>query len=428
MSRDIPARAQLEQPPSPLENSSTWRMPEVLAPQKLSWLRLIPAAVAATGIKTAGWLLLLVVLVCGIAGWLLRWAELRLAAIACGVIWLIALGFTIGRHHVAVAVDVDDHRVVVGEEAGGTLQVSNPTPRRVLVGRLDLPIGEDIASFSMASLAVNGRREERFVIPTDRRGVVTVGPVTSVRGDPFGLTGREAKWGAGTCHEVFVHPLTVPLQGAMTGFVHDLEGHSSSRTSAADMNFQALREYAPGDDRRHVHWRSSAHIGKLLVRQFEETLQSRVAVGFDEGNGSYIGEDDFELAVSITGSIAVAVIRDQNPFSLFDNWKALPAVSGPKALDELSRVERASRTDLFAAANTVLHLDPRASVVFLITGGGVSLAGLRRACAVFDLDTRVIGIAADPDAQLSVRNVANVSLLRVPNLDDLGRGLRRAMA
>lgn len=422
MALAAPPRDSLEDP------GARWTAPQVVAAPDLGWLRAVPALTAAVGIRAAGWAVLAVTVMTALAGWVLRWQELRLAAVACGVVWLIALGFTVGRQRLEVGVEIDETRVVVGQPAAGTLLVSNPTGRRVLVGRLDLPIGAEIASFSIPTLGIDARRQEKFTIPTDRRGVVSVGPVTSVRGDPFGLTGRESTWGDETHHEVYVHPVTVALQGRMTGFVHDLEGHASTRTSAADMSFQSLREYAPGDDRRHVHWRSSAHIGRLMVRQFEETLQSRVALGLDEATGSYLGSEDFELAVSITGSIALATLRGQNPLSLFDNRQMLPAVSGPRALDELSRVERVQRCDLFTLANTVLHLDPRASVVFLVTGAGVSLEVLRRACGVFDLDTRVIGVAADPEAKVSVRNIANVSFVRVPSLDLLGRCLRRAMA
>ena len=118
---------------------------------------------------------------------------------------------------------------------------------------------------------------------------------------------------------------------------------------------------------------------------------------------------------------------NQNPLSVFTNRQSLPAVSGPRVLDELSRLERRGRTELQELANTVVHQAPQASVVMLATGAGNSLDRLRRACATFDLDTRVVGIVVDPGAGVMVRNVANVSLVRLAQLSELERAMRRAM-
>lgn len=377
------------------------------------------------GMRSAGWVLLVGVVLVGVAGLALRWQELRLLAIAGAALLLIALAFTIGRASFRIDLGVSTKRVVVDEPATGHFVVTNVAVRRNLPARLDLPIGSEVASFQIPSLAPGQARLEEFAIPTDKRGVLTVGPAQSVQGDPFALTGRETNWT--TEIEVFVHPRTVPLVGRQTGFIHDLEGHSSTRSSASDMSFQTLREYAPGDDRRQVHWRSSAHIGKLMVRQFEETLQSRVALGIDLASASYLGEADFETAISVIGSLALQAVREQNPLSMFTNTASMPAVSGPRALDELSRLERRGRVDLATLASTIMHQEPQASVVMIATGAGSSMESLRRACATFDLDTRVVGILVDPQAKIAVRNVANVSLVRLSELSELARAMRRAM-
>lgn len=408
----------------PLEER--WQLPAVVeAPDASRVVELGQRISGFLGMRAAGWFMLMAVLLIGAAGIALRWQELRLLALGGALVLLAAIGFTIGRASFRVDLGVVDKRVVVGEPASGSLVVTNTATRRNLPARLDLPIGPEVASFQVPSLAPGQARVEEFAIPTERRGVLLVGPAQSVQGDPFALTGRETNWS--TEIEVFIHPRTVPLTGRQTGFIHDLEGHSSTRTSASDMSFQTLREYAPGDDRRQVHWRSSAHIGQLMVRQFEETLQSRVALGLDLANGSYLGADDFEIAVSVTGSLALQAVREQNPLRLFTNTETLPAVSGPRALDELSRVERRGRTDLNTLVSTMLRLEPQASVVLVVTGAGTTMDGLRRACATFDLDTRVVGVLVDPQATIVVRNVANVSLVRLPSLAALAGSMRRAM-
>ena len=53
----------------------------------------------------------------------------------------------------------------------------------------------------------------------------------------------------------------------------------------------ALREYQPGDDLRHVHWKSTAKTGRLMVRQYEESRRSRMAVvlGLDDAEEKRAG-------------------------------------------------------------------------------------------------------------------------------------------
>ena len=55
----------------------------------------------------------------------------------------------------------------------------------------------------------------------------------------------------------------------------------------SDLAFHALREYQPGDDRRYIHWRSSAKAGRLLVRQFLDTRRSHVTVIVDPDPEQY---------------------------------------------------------------------------------------------------------------------------------------------
>jgi uncharacterized protein (DUF58 family) len=87
-------------------------------------------------------------------------------------------------------------------------------------------------------------------------------------GDPFGIF-RLERTVAGTS-EVLVYPQTTPLPG-FTLPSAELPGGQDvkSRTYHVTPNVATIREYQPGDSFNRIHWRSTARIGQLMVKEFE---------------------------------------------------------------------------------------------------------------------------------------------------------------
>ena len=192
-------------------------------------------------------------------------------------------------------------RVVGGRAGRGAPRRREPRPaadrRR---SQLEVPVGDaGRSSACCPACARGGAFDEQFRIPTERRGVIPVGPARTVRADPIGLMRREIVWSQTV--ELHVHPRTIAIAALSTGFVRDLEGSPTRDLTASDIAFHALREYVPGDDRRFIHWKSSAKTGTFMVRQFEETRRSRLMVLLDLDPGAYADDAEFELAVSAAG-------------------------------------------------------------------------------------------------------------------------------
>jgi len=418
----VPGEGSLVAPPP-----DQWQPPEAVAPPRWNDVRMVAGSVArALGMRTSGWFMLAGAIVLMLAGWLLAWTELRVAGIAALALVLVAMLFTLGRPSLAVTLGVPTNHVVVGQRVTGEITVRNVGTRRTLPGRVDLPISDQVASVALPSLTTTDSYNQSFVIPTERRSVVEIGPALSVQGDPFGLTGRESLWTE--AREVFVHPRTVNLPGRQTGFVHDLEGHTTQKLSNSDMSFHALREYVPGDDRRHIHWRSSARTGDLMVRQFEETRQSRIAIAVDLSDQSYGSDDEFEDAVSVAASFVQQSFREENPISLVTNVEAHRGLTATRVMNELSRVERLDRTHVTQLFRLVRDREATASIVVLVTGSRVRVDRLRRAATLLGVDTRVILVRMDPRRPLTVETVSNVTAIQLPSLDDLPRAVRRSAA
>ncbi|WP_296136563.1 DUF58 domain-containing protein [uncultured Tessaracoccus sp.] len=409
-----------------MSTSTRWEIPEAVDPPSGETLRWWYRALSKrVGMRDAGWVCLLIGVVALVVGLVLRWQEFVLVGVVAVVAVGVALLFTIGRPRLEVRLQVSDRAVVVGERAQGRVLVRAQPGTRHLGSRLDLPVGEERASFWLPMLRSAEMREFRFRVPTERRGLVVVGPALSVQGDPFGLAGRETRWTGE--EEVHVHPRTVRLPGRQTGFVHDLEGHASPNLSSSDMNFHALRPYVAGDDRRHVHWKSTARTGQLMVRQFEESRMSTVLLALDTGRASYIDEDEFELAVSVVASLAQQCILGESELSIVTSREELAAASLTLALDELSLVEATPRGGVADLAHTCSRLEHRSSIAMLVTGSTASLDDLRLASSRFDVDTRYIGIRVASGAELRHRQVGNVTLNQVGSLADLPRAMRRSM-
>ncbi len=403
-----------------------WEAPEPVAPPSFDRVRALGAAITQrSGIRLAGWVCLLLGLAALVAGLLLGWVELQVAGLLAVVTLAISLLFTIGKPRFDVVLSLAERSVVVGTPTGGELGVRNTATRRHFGSRMDVPIADDVASFPIPILGAGQSTRQEFRVPTARRGIVRVGPAESVAGDPFALTGRQTRWTGMT--ELYVHPRTVALPGRQSGFVHDLEGHASPHLSSADMNFHALRPYAPGDDRRHVHWRSTARTGSLMVRQYEESRMSRVAVALDTGRLAWLDADEFELGVSCVGSVAVQTLLGESPLALLTSGRRLTALTPSKSLDQLCAVGLEAGGGVLELVHTSRMSEPGASVVVFVTGSVAPMTVVRRAGALFDVDTRVVGIRVEVGSELRVRTAGNVSVIQVGTLDDLPRAMRRAM-
>lgn len=360
-------------------------------------------------------------------GGVLGWLELRVVAVAVVGAVVAAVAFTLGRSRYAVDLDLQATRVVVGQRALGSIEVRSTSARRLLPVRIELPVGATAAGFSLPALAPGEVHEDVFVIPTERRTVLVVGPVRSVRGDPFGLLRREVRWTEPV--DLFVHPRTVPVPGSAAGLVHDLEGRETRDLSSDDMAFHALRPYVPGDDRRHVHWKTSAKTGTWMVRQFEQTRRSHLVVALSTAEADYAEPAELELAVSIAASLGCQALRDEDALSVLTSDQRCRSATARRLLDDMTRIETRPRSaDVVGLARRVAQEVPEASLVALVTGSMPSLALLREAADRVRSSSRVLLLRADVGAAASCRALRDATLVTVGALPHLADVVRRAAA
>jgi uncharacterized protein (DUF58 family) len=381
---------------------------------------------ALSWVSRAGWVVLATGVVSLVVGLRFGWMEIIVLAGALLTLVVGAIAFAIGRHPYEVRLRLREGRVVVGERAMGVIEVRNASNRSVLPARIELPVGTGRASFALPTLAAAAEHDELFAIPTERRGVITVGPVSSVRGDPLGLIRRAVLWTEP--EDLYVHPRTIKLGGSAAGFLHDLEGRETREITNADLSFHALREYVPGDDRRYVHWRSSARTGTLMVRQFEETRRSHLVLALSVQGRDYGDPDEMELAISAVGSLGLHAISSESDLTAMTSEEVLQHRTRRQLLDGLTRVEAVrSPTGIVELARTITRDVQRATVVVLAFGSAVSPHDIRAAGAVLPAGVRALAIQAShaEGAELGARRLGNVTVLTLPTLEELPRGFRK---
>jgi uncharacterized protein (DUF58 family) len=364
-----------------------------------------------------GWTVLGVSVVTWILGWRLGWKEMMVLAAGTLALLVIAALMTIGRAKLAVQISADPQRVTVGDPAAGEVQVRNEARTPLLPIGLELPIGKQAARFQLPFLGAGSSHEELFVVPTDRRGVVAVGPALTVRGDPFGLMRRTVSWT--DVLEIFVHPITVPLEPLGAGLLRDLEGTTTNDLSTSDLAFHALRDYQPGDDRRYIHWRSSAKAGRFLVRQFLDTRRSHICVLVDSDPASYSDPDDYETAISVAASIAVRVVQDEQEITALAGTHIAGSGAGRRILDTFSRAELTGNA-LLDLARRALRIAPDMSNALLITGAHTDFRAMRHAAAQLPIEVRTMIMRIDRDQRTSFAGDASMPILTLQALNDLG--------
>jgi len=251
---------------------------------------------------------------CGIASAVLGrvFGVIELYVIAAGLVALTVLSVLIvllSHARLRVERTVNPSRVFVDESAKVELRVHNASWRTSPVVRLSDPVAGTIgATLSVAPLRPRHDAVAAYRLPSERRGHIQIGPMRMERRDPFGLATRRSTI-AGTT-DVLVYPrwqvLDFPDRWNGAGPLSQLMRRRMLARNTDE--FHSLRNYAPGDDLRRVHWKQSARSEDLKIKETDPTAVQRLAVLLDIDSGRY-DPTAFEEAVSAAASFVLSADR-----------------------------------------------------------------------------------------------------------------------
>lgn len=142
-----------------------------------------------------------------------------------------------------------------------------------------------------------------------KRGRYHLGPTKVTATDPFGIFTHQRT--LGQKKDIIVYPATIDLPlfrfASFSDFGYGSGFQSISRISP---NASSVREYVSGDSLHHIHWRSTARTGSLMVKIFDADRSYNISktawILLDMNEDSHFGRDtenSDEYAITIAASL-----------------------------------------------------------------------------------------------------------------------------
>jgi len=150
---------------------------------------------------------------------------------------------------------------------------------------------------------------------------------------PFGFLRKTL--GGGLRREVVVWPAPVEYRGEGTSVAprRPQAGDRVARVGSSS-DLLALRRYEAGDSHRLIHWKASARLGKLVVRQFAAESAEGFTLWLRTPAEIWTRAEQFELLVSFVATLAEDLFRAGKLLCAVVNDGPPMAVRGVRDLEE----------------------------------------------------------------------------------------------
>jgi uncharacterized protein (DUF58 family) len=249
---------------------------------------------------------------------------------------LAARGLTAARQ---VSVDLIPYQGLATVEV--TVRNGSRLPLIWLVAAESLPAGLPMTGLRgrVGPLRGRGAFSFRYTLHGARRGYYELGPVLLRSGDLFGLTHVERRAAAG--HGITVFPRVVPITHVRLPSRRPA-GQVRARQRVLEDPTQVIgvRPYQHGDGLRRVHWRATAHTGRLQSKLFEISAQVDNILVLNLRRADYPGspteaEESAELAITAAASVARHTLDRRQRIGLLALGRdpAQPAATAPIRVD-----------------------------------------------------------------------------------------------
>lgn len=346
-------------------------------------------------------------------GVLAGWTAAAVLGVAAATALVGAMAYLWRGDALDVVRTLRPDRVAVGQGALSRLEISSPSGRAVPATVAYDQIDGQLVEIDLPRAAAGTTTAIERTLPTARRGLVPVGPLLVRRSDPFGLAQVDRAFGVPEL--LWVHPRHHDVPPLPAALLRSLEGPTSDTAPQGTLTFHSLREYVRGDELRHIHWRTSARTGTLMVRKLVDTSLPDVTVLLDQTAAAWTATT-FEDGIEVAASVLCASARARFPTRLvLSTGEVVQPTEGSVAqrfLDHLTPIELVSADGLPVAIERLAN-EGRGTAVVVITGSGdrlrlARLSGLRRRF------TQVVAVVVRPAGRAPV-GVQGIEVVDVPS-------------
>jgi uncharacterized protein (DUF58 family) len=236
-------------------------------------------------------------------------------AILIAIILMSGILSSITLSGVAMRLDLPEH-IFAGQPVRASIELAN---EKLTLPSFSLRVEAVTAKDSPAAailetpvyfpyLPKRGRVHQTVPMSFPARGVYRQDAFRIVTRFPFGFLQKAHRVALRT--EALVYPSVEPTHEFFE-ILPGLQGAMESLAKGRGQDLYALRDYVPNDSARHVHWKASARLGSLMVREFTHEEDTRVLLVLDPhtfplraGTTPDVAADRFERAVTLCAAIA----------------------------------------------------------------------------------------------------------------------------
>jgi len=192
----------------------------------------------------------------------------------------------------------------------------------------------------VASMGGRKRATWRARTTCKQRGRFQLGPVSASSGDPFGMFRRSIVLTAQK--ELLVLPRVLPISSFVlfTGGLPG-RGRSARRALHVTTNVNTIRDYTVDDALNRIHWRSTAHYNRLMVKEFDLDPAMDAWVFLDLNEAVQAGEGEHsteEYGVTIAATIATYLLRQDLSLGMIVNAQQREFLSLDRGERQIERV------------------------------------------------------------------------------------------